>query len=242
MTRDEFRKKIATPDGRAELGLTLTGDEAAAILADDTRLDQLLADVQSRATAQERDADASVGEPIIAPAPLPVAPPVAAVEKRKRGLDKPEKVALWIVAGVVAGLVVLGVISSVGHQSVDEADSEDDSGASEPYVPPTPERAYPLEVGYHDAGNGLEWQFGVLSDSPDGCSYYKSCVIVKLKAFEDCPGGVYVEGQVMDASGTVIGMTNDTLPSLMAGQDGRVTLGYMGTGPQKTRVTDVVCH
>ncbi|GAA2056628.1 hypothetical protein [Leifsonia soli] len=242
MTRDEFRKKIATPDGRAELGLTLTGDEAAAILADDTQLDQLLADIQARAAAQERDEDAAVGEPLITPTPLPVAPPIVAVEKRKRGLDKSEKLALWIIAGVVAGLVVLGVISTIGHQSENQADSEDDSGASEPYVPPTPERAYPLEVGYHDAGNGLEWQFGVLSDSPDGCSYYKSCVIVKLKAFEDCPSGVYVEGQVMDASGTVVGMTNDTLPSLMAGQDGRVTLGYMGQGAQKTRVTDVVCH
>jgi hypothetical protein len=37
-------------------------------------------------------------------------------------------------------------------------------------------------------------------------------------------------------------MTNDTLPSLTTGQDGIVTLGYMGMGASKTKLSEIACH
>lgn len=90
-------------------------------------------------------------------------------------------------------------------------------------------------------GNGLEWQFGTVSDEPEGCSFYNSCVSVKIHADQAC-SGVYIEGKVLDGNGTIIGMTNATVPSMSAGDDSVSRLGYVGKGAATTRVTQVACE
>lgn len=237
MTRDEFRKKIATAEGRAELGLpNLTADDAAAFLADDVRLDQLHSDVESRLAA-EAAAHAGVpaeGERSVAAEPA----------KRAGLLNKKEKLGFLGLVVAVAAVFVVGVVihnvNNAGTASDDEGDSYSAS-ADEPVSVPTPEREYPLLPGYSDAGNGLEWRFGDKA-AYGGCEYYRGCSIVVLQAFKDCASGVYVEGNVLDSSGAVVGMTNGTVAALREGQEAHVRLGVTEQDGVKVQLTKISCH
>ncbi|NEN04762.1 hypothetical protein G3T36_02660 [Diaminobutyricibacter tongyongensis] len=71
MTIDEFRKQFADPAGRARMGLNLTGDQAAAILADDVLIESWYRRVQlslSQAASQS-------------PSPVTVAPNVPSAQQ-----------------------------------------------------------------------------------------------------------------------------------------------------------------
>lgn len=100
LTRDEFRKRLATPAGRAELGLNLTGDQAAEILANDALLDSWYRKVSGAGVppAPRPTQPARTSEPAVAPKHTPT------LLDRWKATSRKQR---WLAAAIAGGLVIL---------------------------------------------------------------------------------------------------------------------------------------
>lgn len=139
LTRDEFRKKLASTAGRAELGVILDAEQAAGILADDTLLDSwyrktVTAPAASDTTPPPAPASAPVDPPTTPRLPGP-APAVAkpATTRKPAGPTFTDqaartigrgyrKTADWgktttkkqrLTTGIIAGALVVAIIGTV---------------------------------------------------------------------------------------------------------------------------------
>jgi hypothetical protein len=83
-----------------------------------------------------------------------------------------------------------------------------------------------------------------VSGAPDpcgsiACSYWTMNVVSQ----NDCPGGVYVEVNMMDSSGTVFDWSNDTVASLAAGQVAQLQfVTYDDRDGKKAQIANVSCN
>jgi hypothetical protein len=148
---------------------------------------------------------------------------------------------------VAAGVVTLGLVAGFNDLSDRQRTAQlirneptatpvetVEAAASAPAAPvPTGPN---IPAGFRDQGNGLAVQF------IDGVCEYAHCVTLEVYAYEACPSLVYVEGNVIDALDRVIGLTNDTLGSLSAGQTGLVTLTFTEDAGEKVRISDTACY
>lgn len=121
------------------------------------------------------------------------------------------------------------------------------AGSGQPVEEPVVEEAPPvpkgphLPAGFQDAGTGLAIKWIEKGDARWDCSYYDSCVVLELYAYENCPRMVFVSANIKDGN-TVISSTNGSLASLRVGEHGIVTLGQIGTGAgYRYELTDVSC-
>jgi len=69
-----------------------------------------------------------------------------------------------------------------------------------------------------------------------------SCYQIEVKALrKGCPEGLYVEIDLLDSKGTVIGYSNDVLGSLQLGERGLLTLPVTEDNVQSARVNMISC-
>lgn len=154
LTRDDFRRLLATSAGRTELGLKLTSDQAAQILANDALLDSWYRKVSA------------AGVP---PAPLP-SPPARDSEPAVAAKHTPTVLDRWkatsrkqrLIAGAIAGGLVLLIIGTVvtanvvgaAQQAASEQAAEDAAAAREAALA-VEEAAAELEEAHTIAGRFL---------------------------------------------------------------------------------------
>jgi len=145
----------------------------------------------------------------------------------------------------LTGCAVSEEEAKAAAQAEKEADRlaryEEMTGHAPPEPSKAPEPAAPIvtpnvPMEYSDAGNGLGYRF------VSGTCDYGRCSFVELIAYEDCPGGVYVEGNTLDASDRVVGLANDLLGSLGDGDVGLATLQYTDSNAVKVKLTEVSCY
>lgn len=167
------------------------------------------------------------------PAPTVVASGVTPEPKKK------PKTAI-LLATIVAVLAVIGIaIGSQLNQSTDVTYESTDSSLVE--EEPILDKTW-VPVGY-------EWQndeFAVKwvtneGDWPcDDCNFWK----LKVVPHYDCNRGVYAELNMLDYADTVVDWTNDSLPSLSAGQTGLLIFENYpyDEGIDAGQLTELTCH
>ena len=117
----------------------------------------------------------------------------------------------------------------------------------DPAPPPTataaPTPAWAPPAGYTIAPGeptvGWRWMDGKEFD----CTYSRgSCFGVEAVARDGCPSSLYVELSLQDASGTAIGMTNDTVGSVSPGQHAKLIFDTFEEAVRKARIAEVSCY
>lgn len=98
-------------------------------------------------------------------------------------------------------------------------------------------KAPELPDGFKDGGDGVAFAFV----ENQVCDYGR-CVQVELYAYQACPNSVYVEGNVLDDGGRVIGYTNDRIGSLKAKRYGLATLNFTDKAGVKVQLTEITCR
>ena len=131
----------------------------------------------------------------------------------------------------VAILLLAGCVSTGSPQSTPPPSS------------PNPSPAPSLPAGFTDAGVGvalrwLDWDV----DDPRDCSFSGFCYWLEVYAYEDCLSSVYVEANLLDAEGRVVGWTNDSLGALRNGQYGYIELRDSTDDGYQIEITDVSCY
>ena len=106
------------------------------------------------------------------------------------------------------------------------------------YTPVAPD----IPSGFKDAGNGVAFAFLDHDDPAFDCSYYNSCSMLRVYAYDSCPSMVYVAANILDSSKRVVGFTNDTLPSLAKGQEALMTLGIMEKNGTSVQLSELKCY
>ena len=137
-----------------------------------------------------------------------------------------------IIIGFVAPFLLLSACTSGGSSSGDSTWSS-----------PTPVNnltAAQVAAGFKDAGNGLGYRWTTNTASSPGCDY-GSCSTMEIVAYHAC-SSVYAEVNVLDASGTILGMTNDTASNMTAGDKAQLTFTFMEKSGTKVKLTELNCH
>jgi hypothetical protein len=105
---------------------------------------------------------------------------------------------------------------------------------------PTPKRAPSVPnvpAGFQDWNNGL----GTIKI--DGtCDSGTRCIWYQVYAYRSCPTSVYVEGNIYDAGGTIIDMTNDIVGSMAKGESATVNMKTYNQSAAQMRLTEVECY
>lgn len=251
MTRDEFRVRLATAAGRQELGLELSAEDAALVLADDGRLDALHAEVEARLGVREppealadESAEAATAEEVTAP--------------RRRKV--PRWTVISVVAVVVVSVCVLGTVFGIhqatakpspshlagdrdGDGKISAWDTEQPNTTSDSANDVTSDTSAESDSNASASSNsvnGLTFDWVDTTGQVDPCGYQSYCVVLAVHATQTC-SSVYAEAQVLDASGTVVGMANGTLPALNAGDNGRLILGWTERDGTQGKLTQLTC-
>ena len=131
----------------------------------------------------------------------------------------------------VAILLLAGCVSTGSPQSTPPPSS------------PNPSPAPSLPAGFTDAGVGvaLRWLDPAADDWRD-CTFSGYCYWLEVYAYEDCPSSVYVEANLLNAEGRVVGWTNDSLGVLSNGQYGYIELRDSTDDGEQIEITDVTCY
>lgn len=111
-------------------------------------------------------------------------------------------------------------------------------------IPATPgpdEGPPPIPKGYKSALNGLAFKWVEEGSNDFDCSYYDTCVVLRVYAYNNCPSLVYVSANALDANGTVVDYSNDTVPGLLKGKKALMTLGSLDSRVVSFELTDLAC-
>jgi len=74
--------------------------------------------------------------------------------------------------------------------------------------------------GYNEYSSNVAWKW---ADGPDPCGYSRCWYnYIKVISLDGCPSGLYAEVNELNSAGTVIGWSNDSVPSLRPGQKARL--------------------
>lgn len=86
--------------------------------------------------------------------------------------------------------------------------------------------------------DGIAWDW---VDNPK-CDF-GVCTQMRVEATSgDCPNGFYVAVNVLDSSGTILGYSNDLLPTLRSGQSAILTFNILEDGGDQVRVSEFKCY
>jgi len=74
--------------------------------------------------------------------------------------------------------------------------------------------------GYNEYSSNVAWKW---ADGPSPCGYSRCWYShIKVVSLNGCPSGLYAEVNKLNSAGTVIGWSNDSVPSLRPGQKARL--------------------
>lgn len=231
LTLTEYKKMLADPAQRASNGIRLTGDQVAAILADEAATDSWY---QSYVRL-----DAAGSTPATEPATAAFVPASVPVRPRKSGWVAP--LIIFSTLGVVGAVAITAMIGSGYGQNYDPsaatniADADTDSADDSDELPV--DDGPDIPAGYTDAGNGV----AIKTDHTKTCSYGK-CAHLSVYAYDSCPSGVYLEAAVKDDSGVIVGMANDMITSLNAGDYADAELTILEDDGTKWQMKEVTCY
>lgn len=161
----------------------------------------------------------------------PLQPPMApSVGMRQRLRQRPlaAKIALGLLAAWAVLIVADQIVEAVRSPGDGDARTESTQPAPQPTTPdrteaapkarPTvdPEAKYAAKMqrrGWTELSEGLwaRWDSPAAESNIMGVTWK-----MRVVSPDGCPNGVYVEANVLDSSGTVVGFTNAMLPSLGA--------------------------
>lgn len=132
--------------------------------------------------------------------------------------------------------------SPIVDESVSASEPVDDTSESlvvpEPETEPAPPVSAGIPAGFEDGGAGVAWRF-----VDDSCVLWDYCVIVELYAYEDCPGGVDVEGNEIDYdTDTIFDATYESTGTMYAGDTAVVELGILNPRANGVQLTDIICY
>lgn len=86
--------------------------------------------------------------------------------------------------------------------------------------------------------DGVAWKW---ADNPD-CDYF-GCFGMTVRADDQpCPNGLYVEINLLDGKGNVIGYSNDTVGSLSLGQKAKLIFDVTDNDVKSAELTDISCY
>lgn len=129
----------------------------------------------------------------------------------------------WIIAGsIVAGLVLfVALVASAAQQ-----------GATQQAAPNIPD-------GYSGVINGVAWQWD--NGDADTLCNGLTCGVVQVKTQTNCDE-VYVEANLVDSAGNVIGFTNGVSGALTDGQTAKITMLYSNPEASTLKLTKLECN
>lgn len=187
--------------------------------------------------------------------PEPPAPLDEPSAEADQVLSRPHRHRRRVVVGsVIAVLAFMGVVATAGVLS-HEADVTAVSALSstEPtrsVTSPSPTRAeaartigpgdaFYVSLGYSVIETGRIY---VLPYDPEDftCGSYR-CMYYTVVALGGCPGGLYVEASILSGD-VVVGMSNDLVGGVAAGEDARVFLEDYAGGGDAFRISEVSCY
>lgn len=154
-------------------------------------------------------------------------------------LKKKPKTPVLVVA-IVAVLAVIGIaIGSQSNQTADQAYEPTDSSLieEEPVIDKT---WVPAGFEWQNDEFAVKWVTNEGDWPCDDCNFWK----LKVVPHYDCNRGVYAELNMLDYADTVVDWTNDSLPSLSAGQTGLLIFENYpyDEGIDAGQLTELTCH
>lgn len=73
------------------------------------------------------------------------------------------------------------------------------------------------------------------------CGYLDRCMILQLFAIDGCPDGGYIEMNLL-SSGTIVGYTNDAVPSMQMGDVYNARLAILESNVDDVDLTELTCY
>jgi hypothetical protein len=104
--------------------------------------------------------------------------------------------------------------------------------------PPVAPVTSKVPKGYSSAGNGLAYRWAKKNLA---CNYGTSCITLVLYAMEPCKN-IYVEANVLNRNGAVIGYTNELVQSLNVGKIAKVRLDTYEDAADAFQITEINCY
>ncbi|MGI8392479.1 hypothetical protein [Leucobacter sp. W1038] len=146
---------------------------------------------------------------------------------------------MWTV-GTIAGLAVFFVYVGTNYAGplIADVPSVTDEGpaASQPDTSGS-DRDSGIPPGFEDTGAGVAIRFVA-----DPVCELGRCSQIEAIALRDCRNALYVEANVLNAAGTIVGYTNDLLGSVRKGEKAVLTLNAFSDTGTRIELTDVSCY
>lgn len=138
------------------------------------------------------------------------------------------------VALLIMGGLALWAFGFFGSSTGSGAPEYSRAPAAPAWQPPA---GFALAPG--DPSVALRW----MERSEFDCTYSSgSCWGIEAVAHDGCSSNLYIELSLQDASGTAIGMTNDTVGSVSPGQRAKLVFDTFEGAATKARISDVSCY
>lgn len=155
-------------------------------------------------------------------------------------------IALLIAAMISAGVHGAGVSSADGSDSFTQQPDSERGVADEPKPAASPPKSADqmqdetqIAAGWSVIESGSV--YGKFADKADYSCGYVKCSYFLVLTVHGCPSGLYVEASTL-GGGTVVGMTNDMLSGVRAGETAAANLQIVDPGADSVRISKVECY
>lgn len=158
-------------------------------------------------------------------------------------LDKREKLAREIAKIAGSAAITLSLIATVSFLSADSNSSisdiftNDESVESETFESNKWDDSW-VPVGYTAwaSDSNIAWRWA----SKDDCNNYR-CITAEFISQYGCPSGLYVALNWLDKNDSVVGYTNETLPSLLSRQNAKLTFEDYEDVSNQGQISSIKC-
>lgn len=135
---------------------------------------------------------------------------------------------------VVLAILVLVVAAGC---SADLADEPDPTRTARPRATPrpTPNTAW-IPSGFEQVADGVAFK------RIEGECTSWPCVAYEVATRDGCPNGLYVEANVLNSGGTIVGYTNDVVQRMGASDRAKIVLDILEDDGERTRVSEINCR
>ena len=147
----------------------------------------------------------------------------------------------WIAAAVVAIAIIVAIASNAAHSNGDSESAPDpaiEASIMAALKPTTP----PGYTAVTDDGVAWVWEKDATTKKRVcGALYGEGCSVLKVQATYGC-SSLYVEANLLDSAGTVVGFTNGIASHLAPGTVAEVELVYYGQAASTISLTEINCN